>query len=89
MLGSYQIYTKSASSDGHMTLMWTATGVQGSQWNYGSLFVSNNNNFSVVFQGIIDTTASSDIAIDDVTFMEACGKPGKRFLSREQLKSVS
>ncbi|XP_022094256.1 MAM and LDL-receptor class A domain-containing protein 1-like isoform X2 [Acanthaster planci] len=74
-VGTLQVYTKSASSDGHMSLMWTATGAQGSEWNYGSLFVSNNNNFSVVFQGIVDTTGSSDIAIDDVTFLEGCGKP--------------
>ncbi|XP_038053495.1 MAM and LDL-receptor class A domain-containing protein 2-like [Patiria miniata] len=74
-VGTLQVYTKSASSDGHMTLMWTATGPQGNQWNYGSLFVSNNNNFSVVFQGIVDSTGLSDIAIDDVTFMESCGKP--------------
>ena len=61
-----------------MTLMWTATGNQGSSWNYGSLFVSNNNNFSVVFQAIVDTSTNADIAIDDVSFMEGCGNPGNQ-----------
>ncbi|XP_053385338.1 MAM and LDL-receptor class A domain-containing protein 1-like isoform X2 [Mercenaria mercenaria] len=65
--------------DNVRTLMWSVRGSKGQKWQYANVLVYDKSAFRVIFEATAADTATSDIAIDDVTFTDGCsGKSSTR-----------
>lgn len=57
--------------------MWSASGNKGDSWQYANVVVGDNLPFSVVFEATAGNMATTDIAIDDVSFTPECATGSK------------
>ena len=46
--------------------IWERSGNLGNQWRYAHVTIDNPNDFQVVFEGVIGTNHTGDIAVDDI-----------------------
>ena len=59
-------------------MIWSKSGNQGDQWIQGQISLgSSNSPFQIMFEGVVGTGFTGDIAIDDVSFSDqSCTSPG-------------
>ncbi|EDO47788.1 predicted protein [Nematostella vectensis] len=71
-MGSLNVYTRTSMS-GPLSRVWSVSGNQGNAWKRGEAAISvTSGNFQVVFEGVIGTSYTGDIALDDITFTLDC-----------------
>ncbi|XP_041480826.1 MAM and LDL-receptor class A domain-containing protein 1-like [Lytechinus variegatus] len=70
-IGTLNVYTRTAIN-GPLNLLWSQDRQTGEQWNYQNLELNEENDFQVVFEGVIGYTAESDIGLDDISFTPDC-----------------
>eukprot|EP00057_Strongylocentrotus_purpuratus_P003675 XP_003727122.1 PREDICTED: MAM and LDL-receptor class A domain-containing protein 1 [Strongylocentrotus purpuratus] len=70
-IGTLNVYTRTAIN-GPLTLLWSEDKQLGEQWNYWSQELYEQNDFQVVFEGVMGFTAESDIGLDDISFTPDC-----------------
>ncbi|XP_033095243.1 MAM and LDL-receptor class A domain-containing protein 1-like, partial [Anneissia japonica] len=55
------------------TLAWTRRNDQGNLWRHGQISVETNSAYQIVFEGIVGSSFTGDIALDDVKITDgAC-----------------
>ena len=64
-MGSLDVYVVTDTE----SLVWHKDGDQGSDWKQASIDVGEKKNFKIKFTGIVGKNHQSDIAIDDIQFI--------------------
>ncbi|XP_041467523.1 MAM and LDL-receptor class A domain-containing protein 1-like [Lytechinus variegatus] len=67
-IGELNVYAEDLISE-IRGLEWNMTGNQGNQWIKGQINLNQVTGFSIIFEGVVGTGSTGDIAIDDVFFM--------------------
>nr|XP_054757472.1 MAM and LDL-receptor class A domain-containing protein 1-like [Lytechinus pictus] len=67
-IGELNVYAEDLVSE-IRGLEWNMTGNQGNQWVKGQINLNQVTGFSIIFEGVVGTGSTGDIAIDDVFFL--------------------
>nr|XP_054757473.1 MAM and LDL-receptor class A domain-containing protein 1-like [Lytechinus pictus] len=67
-IGELNVYAEDLVSE-IRGLEWNMTGNQGNQWVKGQINLNQVTAFSIIFEGVVGTGSTGDIAIDDVFFL--------------------
>lgn len=87
-IGLLRIYVTSLNGQ-QQALIWSKSGNQGQQWQYGKASFAVSGSFRIVFEGIRGLGFTSDIAIDDISVKNyKCGTKIKRSSSTIVAQSI-
>ncbi|XP_076802493.1 MAM and LDL-receptor class A domain-containing protein 1-like [Clavelina lepadiformis] len=76
-VGSLNLYVATSQASRPSTPIWSVPGSQGNLWLQQQLKVTATADFWLVFEATIGTTASGDIALDDIVVdLSGCPTPG-------------
>ncbi|XP_048582546.1 uncharacterized protein LOC5516638 isoform X2 [Nematostella vectensis] len=67
-VGSLNVYLANRAS---LSLVWSKTGNQGSDWKIGHVTIKSTSEYKIVFESVRGADFLSDIALDDVRFDDA------------------
>ncbi|XP_070842581.1 MAM and LDL-receptor class A domain-containing protein 1 [Chaetodon trifascialis] len=68
-IGTLSVFRK---SEGHLHLLLTLMGDQGSYWQTRDIPLSDTRDFQVIFEGKVGRSPKGDICLDDITFSPGC-----------------
>ncbi len=66
-MGSLNLYVNVSNTT---SLLWTQNGNKGNQWNNGQVAIKSGKSFRLMIEAIRGTDFTSDVAIDDIDFIE-------------------
>ena len=70
--GTLNVYVKDTISGRNFTI-WTKSGNQGNKWQRATVNIANvTGTFFIIFEGIVGSSFTGDIAIDDFSFSKTC-----------------
>ncbi|XP_077978886.1 MAM and LDL-receptor class A domain-containing protein 1-like [Glandiceps talaboti] len=69
-MGTLRIDVIPAGDANSLDTIWTLSGNQGDQWNYGRVPFFSSKEYQLVFVGILGTGSASDMAIDDIVISD-------------------
>lgn len=65
---NFNVYKKSSGKLGNP--VWTRRGNQGNIWRHATVSITSQNQYQIVFEGVIGKSYRGDIALDDVTLQK-------------------
>ena len=77
-MGTLRILVNKKSTPSVFSSVWSQSGNHANKWLTDAVTIRSSSNFSIVFEGIVGSGFSSDIALDDISFQSGlCPLPGK------------
>ncbi|XP_070565018.1 MAM and LDL-receptor class A domain-containing protein 1-like isoform X2 [Ptychodera flava] len=69
-IGTLQADILTAADPGTSTTIWTLSGNQGTDWNYGRIPFISRQEYQLIFTGMRGSGSASDLAIDDIVITD-------------------
>ncbi|RDD40325.1 MAM and LDL-receptor class A domain-containing protein 2 [Trichoplax sp. H2] len=71
-MGTLKVVIMDVTLNRTLSVVWQKSGNQGQSWYRGNAMLNSAQPFRVVFQGVLGTSFTSDMAVDDVVFTPGC-----------------